>query len=243
MNGPAKRALLSVSIILGFMLSLEAHIDRTSTTVDYGSYFSASEQLTAAINQTPILSSTLLRQQKQLKALEAATHHTTSGMASLRAEVADMNQAAGLTSLTGTGLSLRIDYDPALPLIRGLHYVNEATQIQMVLNLLDASGAQAIAINGQRLVTTSSIRSVEGLAVSSGPFSGIIQVNGVPVQAPYVIAAIGPTKAMVNMLNVEGMADQFMILDQSFMLTKKPSLTLPPYTGVLPGHFSTEVGM
>ncbi len=157
-----------------------------------------------------------------------------------------VEKEAGLTPVAGEGVSITINYDPNLPLIPGLTYVDEAVQLQMVINDLQSVGATAIAINNERLITTSSIRSVNGLTTKSGPFTGVVQVNGEPVAAPYVISVVGPIASINNLIEAEGLKDQFAILDQSFIVKTylAPDLLhLPAYTGVLPGQYSTEVGM
>ncbi|MCY0874833.1 MAG: DUF881 domain-containing protein [Firmicutes bacterium] len=245
MNKAARQALFGVSIVLGFMLSLEAHIDRSSTVAGYTSYLEVSDQLTSALAQTPLLRTAFTRAQQEHTALAATLSHDRLGMTLLRAEALRLDKEAGLTPEAGPGVIITINFDPNLPVIPGLRYVDEATQIQMLVNYLMASGAEAIAINGQRLVTTSSIRSVNGLNEVPGPFSGILQVNEVPVKAPYKVAVIGPAAAIANMLSVEDLAGQFQLLDQSFRLQTFASshlVRVPGYTGVLPGAYSTEVG-
>lgn len=242
MKKGARRSLFGVAVVLGLMLGLETHIDRRSSASAYGSYLAASDALASEMSLTPKLSALLAREQVQLRAQIAAASHAATGVTLLRDEVTSIERAAGLTTVTGHGLVIRIAYDPQLPVIAGLHYVDEATQLQMVVNLLSASGAQAIAINGQRLVTTSSIRSVSGLTSVPGPFSGAVQVNGEPILAPYVLRVIGPVVQMKTTLAVEGIGDQFTILDQSFTLSDVANLTVPAYTGVLPGRYSKEVG-
>lgn len=245
MNKWAQRALFGVSIILGFMLSLEAHVDRSGPATGYTSYLELSDELTSALAQTPGLRTALLRARQEQTALAATASHARTGLSLLRAEALRLDRAAGLTSVQGQGVVITINFDPYLPVIPGLRYVDEATQLQMLVNYLLASGAQAISINGQRLVTTSSIRSVNGLNEAPGPFSGVLQVNQVPAQAPYRITVIGPVGAIENMLAVEDLAGQFQLLDQSFVLqahTGPNALTVPAYTGVLPGANSTEVG-
>lgn len=245
MNASAKRALFGVSVVLGIMLGLEAHIDRSTSAQGYTSYLEASNQLTTALSQTPALRLQLTRAQSLYSALQGASEHADSGLALVNAEMAKLDAAAGLTPLRGSGVIIRINYDPNLPVIAGLRYVDEATQLQMLVNYLLASGAQAISINGQRLITTSSIRSVNGLNEVQGPFSGTLQVNAVPVQAPYVVSVIGSVEAIRNMLEVEDLADQFTLLDQSFVVqsyTRRNSMTLPAYTGDLPGQYATEGG-
>jgi uncharacterized protein YlxW (UPF0749 family) len=54
--------------------------------------------------------------------------------------------------------------------------------LQAVVNALWAAGAEAVAVNGQRLTTMSTIRTA----------GGAILVDFRPVTSPYEVAAIGP---------------------------------------------------
>ena len=72
-------------------------------------------------------------------------------------------------------------------------------ELLMVVNELNAAGAEAIAINGSRIVASSEIR----LAGSH------VNINGRPTAAPYVIEAIGPTQTLIAALQLYGgMVDQ-----------------------------------
>ena len=239
-------AIFFVSIMLGIMIGLEFHIDRSSPASIFTSYLAASNSLTTALGNSAKLNKLLSSVKNEYQTLDNATTLHNHGVHDLKKELMILEKEAGLTPVAGEGVSITINYDPNLPLIPGLTYVDEAVQLQMVINELQSVGATAIAINNERLITTSSIRSVNGLTTKSGPFTGVVQVNGEPVAAPYVISVIGPISTINNLIVAEGLKDQFAILDQSFRVKtyRSPDLLhLPAYTGVLPGQYSTEVGM
>ncbi len=236
---------LAVTLVLGLMLGLETHIDHTTSSNSMGSYLAQSQALTTAMQLSPKLQRRLAQDEKQLQALQATASNVSHGLAMMRQELVSLQKSAGLTSLQGPGLVITINYDPNLPVIPSLRYVDEAQQLQMVINLLAASGAKGFAINGQRLVTTTAIRSVNGLSAPAGPFSGTVQVGGVPIQAPYTIRVVGPVQSLNNMLQVEAIAQQFAILDQSFIVhayRQYNGVSLPAYDGALPFSYITEVG-
>ncbi len=236
---------LTVTVILGLMLGLETHIDHSVPGKAMGSYLAQSQALTSALQVSPKLQKRLTRDEQQLHALQAAAANESHGLSMMKQELAALQTSAGLSPLSGPGLAITINYDPNLPVIPSLRYVDEAQQLQMVINLLSASHAAGFSINGLRIVTTTSIRSVNGLSAPAGPFSGTVQIGGVPVQAPYTISVIGPVQSMTSMLQVEAIAQQFNLLDQSFTVTKftqKNGVHLPAYNGPLPYRYVTEVG-
>lgn len=238
-----RAGLVAAATIVGVMIGLEAHVNK-NTAGAYGSYLSATSALARQVAETPRLQKQLSQVQEEWIALHDASTHALHGLGMLRSEVRRSDAAAGLTQKAGAGIVVTVAFDPHLPVIRGLRYVDEAVQLQMLVNWLQAAGASALAINGQRLVTTSSIRSVGGLTSSVGPFSGVVQVNEVPVEAPYVVQALGSVQAMTSILQVEGLAQQFNILDQSFQIRRYSAgrpLSVPAYRGALPGEYAREV--
>ena len=63
-----------------------------------------------------------------------------------------------------------------------------------IVNELRAAGAEAISVNGERILSTTAIRCV-------GP---TIQINGTKVASPFHIKAIGNAKYLESALNIRG---------------------------------------
>ena len=97
------------------------------------------------------------------------------------------------------------------------------TDINQVVNELRAAGAEAIAVNTQRLVATSAVR-------TAGP---TVLVNNRPEAAPFVIKAIGDPKTLAGALNIPGgIASQITAYDKAMLTVQQAAmLTLPAYTG------------
>jgi uncharacterized protein YlxW (UPF0749 family) len=104
-------------------------------------------------------------------------------------------------------------------------YIIHDSDIQRVVNELKAAGAEAIAINDQRVVAMTSIRCV-------GP---VVHVNSIATTgSPVRIQAIGDAKALMSGLQMTGgivgtFGDISMI-----SIEKSESIILPAYTGVIP---------
>ncbi len=95
------------------------------------------------------------------------------------------------------------------------------SDIRAVTNELSASGAEAISINGQRLISTSSIRCV----------GAVVLVNSVQIAAPYVIKAIGKADVLEKALELPGgPADGLFLLDM-IEIRQEPDIYVPPYSG------------
>mgnify|MGYP000951926094 FL=1 len=101
----------------------------------------------------------------------------------------------GFTHVRGPGIMLSvsdsISEDPELGLMeRIVHDVD----IVVLLNDLKAAGAEAIEINGQRIINISEV-------VCAGP---LIRVNGYVIPAPFVIIAIGDSDELYDAVSQEG---------------------------------------
>lgn len=105
---------------------------------------------------------------------------------------------AGLTEAIGPGVQLVLTDSLKPPLVTtdGMKQsmLIHDSDINSVVNELKACGAEAIAVNGQRIVASTSIRCV-------GP---VVHVNGVPSAPPYLVLAIGDPDALFNGMNIPG---------------------------------------
>ncbi|WP_432511174.1 DUF881 domain-containing protein [Kineococcus sp. SYSU DK001] len=106
--------------------------------------------------------------------------------ASADAESAALSVAAAGTPVTGPGLEVVLDDAPATAEGTGTSGRVVDRDVQLVVNGLWAAGAEAVAVNGQRLGALSSIRAA-GEAVL---------VDYRPLTPPYTISAVGDPAAM-----------------------------------------------
>ncbi|HEY3009790.1 MAG TPA: DUF881 domain-containing protein [Micromonosporaceae bacterium] len=100
----------------------------------------------------------------------------------------EMEAATGLAKVHGDGVVVRLgDAPTAVDAVTGQRNGESLGRVldrdlQDVANALWASGAEAISINGQRLTSTSTVRTA----------GGAILVDFQPVTSPYDVTAIGP---------------------------------------------------
>jgi uncharacterized protein YlxW (UPF0749 family) len=91
-----------------------------------------------------------------------------------------------------------------------------------ILNELRAGGAEAIAINNQRLITGSGIRQ-NGQSMS---------VNNAPFAAPFEIRAIGNPATLENSLKMRGgVIETLSFWGIKITVSQRPDIQLPAYTG------------
>ncbi|MCW2811216.1 MAG: hypothetical protein JWP61_1674, partial [Friedmanniella sp.] len=110
-----------------------------------------------------------------------AEQNTSSDVAPLLAREA---AGAGLTAVVGPAVSVTLDDAPATVAADGIDpdlLVVHQQDIQAVVNALWEGGAEAMTIQGQRVISTTGIKCVGNTVV----------LHGIPYAPPYVIRAIG----------------------------------------------------
>jgi uncharacterized protein YlxW (UPF0749 family) len=186
------------------------------------------------VQQDPRLSKKIEEQDKEiaeLRAQKTALENTLAkgtGEASLlNKELQDTKLVAGLTNVKGPGIVLTLkDSKKGPPSNRSFeidNYIIHDVTLQRALNELNASGAEAIAINGQRITGRTAIRCV-------GPTA---QINGVPLASPYEIHAIGDPNTLNGGLTIpEGFAEFIQSYDPEMIrIEKRSEIYVPGYTG------------
>ena len=138
--------------------------------------------------------------------------------------IMELKLQAGLLPLEGQGVivtmddstgKVRAEENPNL-------YVIHDDDILRVINELWAAGAEAISINGQRLVATSEIR-------CAGP---TLSVNNVRSAAPYEISAIGDKKSLENSIKMRGgVEDTLKVWGIRLEIEASDEVYIPAYSG------------
>ncbi len=130
----------------------------------------------------------IARLREQLQAYEQGAVHGREKLKEQGAQLERLRTLAGLTPLAGPGIVVELDDSPQ-PLRPGddpntviLHY----TDLQVVVNELWANGAEAIAINSERIVSTTGLNCV----------GTTILCNVKRIAPPYRITAIGDLERM-----------------------------------------------
>jgi uncharacterized protein YlxW (UPF0749 family) len=129
--------------------------------------------------------------QSAVKTSEDESARRSSAAQALKAQLDDQRTIAGQAPLHGPGLTVLLHdgTDPNDPYDHSLGWLVHYQDLQDIVNLLWASGAEAIAVNGQRIVPTSSFH-----------YAGvnILVNNGSRVSGPYTVTALGDPSALAG---------------------------------------------
>lgn len=130
------------------------------------------------------LKARILELRAQISEREGATRGSADLVRELDEELATARIAAGLLPLVGTGIVVQLDdsTEPAAPGTNETDYLVSAGDLRAVVEELWVVGAEAVAINGERITTTTAI-------IDIGPS---ILVNSAYLAPPFQVTALGP---------------------------------------------------
>lgn len=140
----------------------------------------------------------------------------------------ELAQEAGLTALNGPGVRVELTDAPlevAPPGVEGDLLVVHQEDIQSVVNAMWAGGAEAMTIQGQRVISTTGIKCVGNTVV----------LHGIPYAPPYVITAIGDQGRMEASLKTSTYLEVYRQYVRAYGLgyvqRRDSALELPAYEG------------
>lgn len=174
----------------------------------------------------------------ELDALRRRSEGREGSIAALRARIDRLSTAAGLTPVAGPGVVVELT-DSSLersPTGDPNDLVIHEEDLQAVVNGLWAAGAEAIAINGERITSSSAIRCV----------GNTLLLHGSVHSPPYRIAAIGAPAALRSGLDGDPLVQHVRLLAQEFRLgfsvAQEAVVRLPAFRGIVVSRFAQRSG-
>lgn len=215
-------SIICICFLLGFMIAVQ--IRTTQDNLKSSTQYQRIEQL----------SDILLSTEKERDALkiELARLKENTDMHDKVPE--KINLLAGTTAVKGPGVVLEIE--DSKKMISSTDntnlYIIHDEDVLKVINELRAAGAEAIAINEQRLISTSEIR-------CAGP---TISINNTRISAPYEIKAIGNAKNMENAIKMRGgVAESLSVWGIQLNVHKDENIIIPAYKGAVQFKYVTAL--
>ena len=144
-------------------------------------------------------------------------------IASMKDQIQALSAMSGVTDLKGEGIVITLNDGTKTSdaSVRPDTLVHDS-DLLTVVNELKAAGAEAISINGQRIIATSAIRCV-------GP---VIQVNYQKVAAPFEIKAIGNAQYLESAMTIKnGVVDLLKEYGVSVTVSRQNNVEIPKYEG------------
>jgi uncharacterized protein YlxW (UPF0749 family) len=154
----------------------------------------------------------------------AALHQTLDG---LRAD-------AGLTSLSGQGITVTLDDGRiAADSPRGTIElaIVHSSDLTDVVNAAWRSGAVGVAINGERITA------------SSACVGAVIQINGTLLSPPFIVSVVGPrdrlAAAFADAQELRDLKQRHDAFGLGLQIRGADAVTLPPYIGPIRARYAT----
>ena len=159
------------------------------------------------------------------------------GSEGLERMLAEAKMLAGTVEVQGSGVIVTLHDSPKRVIAETREedvsqYIVHDYDVLEVTNELFASGAEAVSVNGQRLVANSPIR-------CGGP---IVLVNKVEVAPPFEIKAIGISKTLKGGLALPGGNIEGLFLLDMIEVKEQVHITVPAYTGSTRFKWAQPVG-
>ena len=230
-NSFAGSKVAAVFFVFGFMLSMQF---RAAQTTESGVQFARMEELTDRLIQT----------EKERDSLQKALNERNKKAAADEKNEEMLNDLRFRTALTGVkGEGVIVKMDDSKKSSRDLPgnksgtgenanlYIIHDDDLLRVINELRAAGAEAVAVNGQRLTGTSEIR-------CAGP---TLSVNNERSGAPFTVAAIGNKETLESALKMRGgVAETLNVWGITLDITASDDVYVPPYKGVSKREYVKE---
>lgn len=173
--------------------------------------------------------------EKRLRQIEESASKDNVLIKNLNKELEKYKVIAGFESVKGPGIQVVIDDPP-----RTTELINDYSTISVnydlllaLINVLNSAGAEAIAINDQRIISTTGI-----LYANSN-----VKINSVPTSPPYIIKAIGNPDTLESVLNfrfgiVWDMRENYLL---QVNIKKMDEIVIPRYNDIVKFRYAKIV--
>ncbi len=226
-------ALLGLGFLIAAQLASEGPRVRY-TTQERSPLVETAEGLQA---QQETLKHRILDLRSQIGAVEGTGEGSAATVHQLNDDLEHARIAAGLIPLRGTGIVLQLD-DSLQPVAGGateLDYLVGSRDLRTVIDQLWLAGAEAIAVNGERITPTSSVVDI----------GSSILVNSAYLTPPYQVTALGPAGLYDRLSAGPDFIDFIRARAETYGIrvsfAEPPSVDVPAFAGTVSLRYSRPV--
>lgn len=224
-NTKAHFMIASICFLLGMLLVAQFRSVQTSgSTTSIQRAQELSTQLKAVTEERDMYKKELLELRNRIEEYESSASEISTLTEAMKKELEKVRMHAGLLPGTGQGVVITMD-DSNLPRQPGedpnLFLIHDEDLLK-VINELFAAGAEAVSVNGQRIIANSEIRCV-------GP---TIIINSVKLAPPFIINAVGDPEILEAALKMRGgVIESLQVFGIQVSIKKQDKVDIPAYTG------------
>jgi uncharacterized protein YlxW (UPF0749 family) len=235
---PTWQVTLGVALLaLGFLIAAQAASEAPRvryTTLERTPLVETANELQA---QQDTLKERILELRSQIQLVEGQGEGSATVVRQLNDQLQQARIAAGLIPLTGTGIVIQLE-DSKLPVPpdgSGSDYLVGSRDIRVVVEELWAAGAEAIAVNGERITPTSAVIDV----------GASLLVNSAYLAPPYQITALGASDLYDRMSASAGFVDFVRARSKGYgigvSLAEPATVDMPAFVGTVTLRYSRPI--
>jgi uncharacterized protein YlxW (UPF0749 family) len=221
-------ALAVVAMATGFVLAGQVRAQLLTPSNQVARY----QALVLSVQELEATNSSSRREIAALRdnidSLEADAAARSAATQNLHAQVDDLRAHAGLVAMHGPGVEVDLRNGDASSAATGTSYLVNFEDVQDVVNLLFAQGAEGVAVNGRRITP---------LTAFSGSAGQVVIDQGPPLASPIKVVAVGDRNRMVAGLDDPLALGSIRAREVEFNLhltfVGSPDLSLPAYDSSL----------
>ncbi|MFY9214746.1 MAG: DUF881 domain-containing protein [Tissierellaceae bacterium] len=212
--------IIGITIAIQLKANVEAYVPATIQSIQ-----DTLKEIDIVKSEINELNKIIEEREEELKTLEQIAEGDENIIEVLNSEKQKIMINSGYTKLEGPGISIKM-YDNPDSEVVGFDIDDDIIHDLDILNILNdlrIAGAEAISINGQRVMSTSEIK-------CHGP---ILRINDKSVGTPFIIEAIGDPQLLMASVNAPNTYGQ--ILKNVYYIGFEPKIedkvTIPAYDG------------
>lgn len=222
-------ALLLPAVLFGFLVvaQWQTQEERSHLVIRYNTPLTeAAQSLQSEQNG---LKTQLAELRSRLDQIQTSASSQSGAARELKALLDELRTRAGLTDVVGDGVVIQLDDAKQGPAAAKdvEKSICHATDLTDIINTAWRGGAQAVAVNGERLVGTSSVYCV----------GATIMVNGTLMSPPFNIVAVGPQNQLLSAFDdpnqLRDIKQRRDVYGLGFRATRASALTAPAFSGAL----------
>lgn len=175
-------AVLMLSLAIGFLLGMQiTNESKDFVFININTVASLSNEVNMINQEIKDIKNIIEKSKNELTEFEMLENNEEDISVYLTDEINEIKSVAGYTNLRGEGVMVKLS-DNMNESLGNINYdLIHDIDVTIIINDLIRSGAEAVSINGKRILSKTEV-------VCIGP---LIRVNGEGIAAPFIIKAIG----------------------------------------------------
>lgn len=179
------------------------------------------------------ISTELDNAEKRLAKIREKSTQNDSTSSEKEEQITQNTNLLGLTNLVGPGIEMTVTDNPTatrdnIGTFEDIsYYIVHDADLRVIVNELKNAGAEAISINGQRLVNTTAITCI----------GNVIKVNDARITSPFTIKAIGYPESLVGIDRNGGYFEEMKKYGIIIEIKKQNKVEVPKYSGAISAKY------